>query len=57
MNPKKHNKFTPLTGTKIISPQEFLIEKKNSIVLIANPNYKNEIIDFVNDSSLEFYDI
>jgi SAM-dependent methyltransferase len=52
INPKKQNKFAPITGTRIISPQEFILEKKNCIVFIANPNYRNEIIEFVNDTSV-----
>ena len=49
INPNKQNKFSALTGTKIISPKEFKLIGKNSILLIANLNYEKEIKEELNN--------
>lgn len=45
INPKKWNKYIPVTGHKILSPDEFkgLALSKGALVLVANENYKTEI--------------
>jgi 2-polyprenyl-3-methyl-5-hydroxy-6-metoxy-1,4-benzoquinol methylase len=43
INPNKQNRYSALTGTKIISPKEFKLIGQNAILLIANPNYEKEI--------------
>jgi hypothetical protein len=51
----KQNKYMPITGQKIISPKE-IIEWKPEVVIIANPNYVEEIkAQF--DYSVEFITI
>jgi hypothetical protein len=43
INPKKHNKFVPITGQKIVSPQ-ILMEENIKNIIVMNPAYKDEII-------------
>jgi hypothetical protein len=43
INPKKHNKFVPITGQKIVSPQILMKENIKNII-VMNPAYKDEII-------------
>ena len=43
INPKKHEKFIPVTGQKIVSPQILKKEKIENII-IMNPAYEKEII-------------
>lgn len=42
INPRKQNKFIPVTGQKIVPP-EYLIKYKPDVVFIMNKIYKNEI--------------
>ncbi len=43
INPKKHGKFIPVTGQKIVSPQILKKEKIENII-IMNPAYEREIV-------------
>lgn len=42
INPNKQNKYCPLTGFKILSPQDIDIEKDYAVICM-NPNYIKEI--------------
>lgn len=42
INPRKHEKYIPGTGQKIVPP-EFLKEYRPDIVIVMNPIYENEI--------------
>lgn len=43
INPKKQGKYAAFTGLPIFSPASFKERVESAIVLIANPNYENEI--------------
>lgn len=43
ININKQNKYIPITGIRVISPQEFIQQNTSAILVIANPNYENEI--------------
>jgi len=42
INTRKHGKFIPGTGQKIVPP-EFLREYRPDVAIVMNPIYKNEI--------------
>ncbi len=42
LNPRKHGMFVAGTGARIVPP-EFLAEYQPDVVVIMNPNYRNEI--------------
>lgn len=48
INPRKHNRFVPITGQKVVSPQILHKEKFDSII-IMNPIYGKEIKKMAKD--------
>ena len=51
INSKKYGKYMPSSGLPIISPEDYFIRAKASdILIVANPNYKDEIIKTVKNN-------
>jgi SAM-dependent methyltransferase len=46
MNPHKHGKYVPGTGTKVIAP-EFLKEYTPEIIILMNPIYRSEVQEII----------
>jgi SAM-dependent methyltransferase len=51
LNPRKHGKFTPGTGQRIIAP-DFLKEYRPRTIIIMNPIYTSEIKAIIRDLGL-----
>jgi SAM-dependent methyltransferase len=46
INPAKQNRYVPVTGLEVISPDQFKREYSDgAIIYVANPNYTSEIIE------------
>lgn len=52
INPRKHNKYIPGTGQKIVSP-EFLRAYKPDVLILANLVYKKEISETVKSLGID----
>lgn len=57
INPKKQNKFAAMTGLKIISPETFKQQTDTAVLLIANPNYAQEIKNELKGMDIVFLDL
>lgn len=57
INPKKQNKYAAMTGLQIISPETFKQQTTTAVVLIANPNYAQEIKNELKGMDVEFLDL
>jgi SAM-dependent methyltransferase len=57
INPKKQDRFAPLTGLKIISPDAFKQQGDDAILLIANPNYESEIRRALNGMNVYYQNL
>ena len=51
INPHKRGKYIPGSGQEVVPP-EYLTDYKPDVVIIMNPNYKDEIQRFVNEMKL-----
>lgn len=43
INPMKQDKYAPVTGLNVWSPERFNATEQDAVILIANPNYADEI--------------
>ena len=58
LNPNKQNKFLPYSLIPIKSKEEFFeVVKTEDVLLISNPNYKNEILREIQSNKIEGLEI
>ena len=54
INERKQNKFIAITALQVISPNDFNKLDIGAIILVANPNYRAEIVKMVNNQECRF---
>jgi hypothetical protein len=52
VNPIKHGKYIPGTGQRIIPPN-FLTEYRPDVIIVMNPNYREEVAQQVSSLGLQ----
>lgn len=50
INPAKQGRYLPVTGVKVLSPEDFMKSKANSVIYVMNSNYYAEIKDMTKNS-------